>query len=175
MLKKPQQGSLEVIAGLVIIGGIISALVLWSVFLRATPSLDLVTGTSTTTADTDLGTAIEADVASSSVQGILPYKSGITGTVMMGPTCPGPAKQDDTNCADKPLATLVAIYRASDPVHAVVLMDTEKNGEFNASLPPGDYIVGAGESELPRCAAENVTVLPNVYAEVTIQCDTGLR
>lgn len=169
---KPQQSSLEVLAGLIIVFGIIGALVLWSVFLRTSPTFDLLTGTSTTT---DLSAAIEGDISTSEGQGILPYKSGIAGSVMQGPTCPGPMRENDSECADKPLATLVAIYRVSDPVHAIVIMDTNPKGEFTAALPPGDYIVGAGESDLPRCASENITVLPDVYADVTIECDTGLR
>ena len=41
--------------------------------------------------------------------GILPYNSGIRGTVMAGPTCPVERDPPDPNCADKPLSVLVSV------------------------------------------------------------------
>jgi len=40
--------------------------------------------------------------------GILPYATGIQGTVMAGPTCPVERNPPDPQCADRPLQTLVA-------------------------------------------------------------------
>lgn len=108
-------------------------------------------------------------------QGILPYKSGIQGMVMTGPTCPVEKNPPEPQCADKPYQTLVAIFRASDPVHAFALVKSSASGYFKVSLPPGDYTVGAGESNLPRCAQVSVSVGPDSYASTTISCDTGIR
>lgn len=106
---------------------------------------------------------------------IAPHNSGISGTLTLGPTCPVERDPPDPNCADKPFQTLVAIYRASDLVHAVVITKSNAEGKFSASLPPGDYTVGAGESNLPRCNITPVSVKPNSYSDITISCDTGIR
>lgn len=108
-------------------------------------------------------------------QGIVAYKSGVNGTVMVGPTCPVMQNPPDPQCADKPLSTLVAIFRQSDPVHAYALFQSDKEGKFSASLPPGEYVVGAGENNLPRCPQMPVTVGPAGYASITISCDSGIR
>lgn len=108
-------------------------------------------------------------------EGIAPYTSGVRGTVLFGPACPVMKDPLEEQCADKPYATLVAIFRADDPVHAYVLTKSDAEGAFEASLPPGDYSIGAGESMLPQCEHVGITVLPSVYASTTISCDTGIR
>ena len=108
--------------------------------------------------------------------GILPYQSGIRGTVMMGPTCPVERDPPDPNCADKPLSTTVAIYRASNRTNAFAVLQSDKEGKFSASLPPGAYVVTAGgESMLPRCNPVEISVGPSSYVTTTISCDTGIR
>ena len=107
--------------------------------------------------------------------GILPYTSGIAGTVMLGPTCPVMRNPPDPACADKPYQTMVVIFRASDPVHAFTFTQSDTAGNFAVSLPPGEYRVGAGESSLPRCAQVPATVEAAGYTEVRISCDTGIR
>ncbi|OGC80730.1 hypothetical protein A2943_02480 [Candidatus Adlerbacteria bacterium RIFCSPLOWO2_01_FULL_51_16] len=107
--------------------------------------------------------------------GILPYNSGIRGTVMVGPTCPVERIPPDPNCADKPLQTLVAIYRPTDLVHAIVLMQSDAKGTFEVSLPPGEYAVGAGESTPPNCPFTEVVVGPDAYTSIVISCDSGIR
>ena len=101
--------------------------------------------------------------------------SGINGTVMLGPTCPVERIPPDPNCADKPYQTRVAVFRASDPVHAVAFANSSASGTFSVSLPAGDYTLGAGESNLPRCDHPSVTVAPQTFAAATISCDTGIR
>lgn len=108
--------------------------------------------------------------------GILPYNSGIRGVVMLGPTCPVMHNPPDPQCADRPYQTSVTIFRASDPVHAVVITQSAANGTFEASLPPGEYVVGAGGGNvMPRCTPVSVTVGPNAYTAATVNCDTGIR
>jgi hypothetical protein len=108
-------------------------------------------------------------------QGILPYDSGVRGTVMVGPTCPVERMPPDPNCADKPFQTLVTIFRANDLTHAFVLTQSDANGRFSAALPPGDYVLGAGEAALPDCDNPTVSVEPRGYASVVISCDSGIR
>ncbi len=102
-------------------------------------------------------------------------QSGIRGVVLLGPTCPVERIPPDPNCAEKSYATLIAIFRANDPVHAVAVTQSDASGTFSIPLPPGDYAIGAGESNLPRCAQAQVTVPSNAYATTTIRCDTGIR
>ncbi len=102
--------------------------------------------------------------------------SGIRGTVMLGPTCPVERIPPDPRCADKPYATLVTIFRASDITHEVVSTQSNEKGEFAADLTPGDYTIrAAGGSMLPRCAEVEVSVKQNSYATTTISCDSGIR
>lgn len=116
-----------------------------------------------------------AATSTSGMGGILPYHSGIRGTVILGPTCPVEQNPPLPQCADKPYQTLVAVFKASDAVHAVALIESGKDGMFSVSLPPGDYTLGAGESMLPRCSHLSVTIPPDAYASTTISCDTGIR
>ena len=116
-----------------------------------------------------------ATTTSTGGQGILPYKSGIRGVVMLGPTCPVMRNPPEPGCADKPYSTMVAVFRRSDPVHAYAIGTSNADGRFEFSLPPGDYTLGAGESNLPRCDHPEVTVGPVGYATTTISCDTGIR
>ena len=107
--------------------------------------------------------------------GILPYHSGIRGVISVGPTCPVERMPPDPACADKPYQTPVADFRASDPVHAVALLQSDAQGAFKVSLPPGEYLVDAGQRTLPRCPQTSATVAPGQYASVVISCDTGIR
>lgn len=106
---------------------------------------------------------------------ILPYNSGIRGTVMLGPTCPVERIPPDPACADRPYQTLVAVFRANDPVHAFLFAKSDEEGAFSVTLPPGEYTLGAGESNLPRCDHPRVTVEPIGFSTTTIFCDTGIR
>lgn len=101
--------------------------------------------------------------------------SGIRGAVMLGPTCPVERIPPDPRCADKPYQTLVVVFRRDDPARPVALTKSGADGAFSFSLPPGGYILGAGEKMLPRCVRPEVTVLPGAYASTTIECDTGIR
>jgi len=109
--------------------------------------------------------------------GIAPYNSGIKGTVMAGPTCPVMRDPPDPACADRPLQTTVSVARASDPARTVATAQSDSKGIFQLSLPPGDYVVTAGNPQamLPRCNEASVTVGPAGYSAVTVSCDTGIR
>ena len=105
---------------------------------------------------------------------ILPYNSGVRGVVIMGPTCPGPVSSQE-NCADKPYKTLITIFPANDPVHAFAFTNSKEDGTFSVALPPGEYILGAGESRFPNCEHPKVTVKADMFTETNISCDTGIR
>lgn len=105
----------------------------------------------------------------------LPPSSGVRGTVLLGPTCPVMRDPPDPQCADKPYATAITVYRTdSNSVLATGKSDTE--GAFEFSLPSGSYtLIAAGGTTLPRCSETNVAVVANTYVTATISCDTGIR
>lgn len=135
---------------------------------RTGPNCDFAacpTSTSTTATSTSSG----------STGGVAANSSGIRGTVMAGPTCPVERNPPDPACADKPLQTLVSIFRTSDLAHAVAQVSSNASGTFEASLPSGNYMVSAGGSNLPRCPQTPATVRQGAYTAITIGCDTGIR
>ena len=108
--------------------------------------------------------------------GILPYNSGVRGTVLLGPTCPVQRIPPDPQCADKPYATNIAVYKAGGST-ALTTGKSDATGAFEFALPPGSYtlVISGATMSLPRCNDTNVTVLPNAYATADISCDTGIR
>ena len=107
--------------------------------------------------------------------GIVAFQSGIHGTITLGPTCPVVHNQPTPGCADTPYQTMVVVFRASDPVNPFAIATSTADGAFSFSLPPGDYTLGAGESNHPQCTHPRVTVPATGYASTTITCDTGIR
>ncbi len=107
--------------------------------------------------------------------GILPYNSGIKGTVTLGPTCPVMKDPPDPQCADKGYATTISLYRkGSATVFATTKSDA--GGMFQVSLPPGTYTISAsGGQTLPRCTPTDAVVGATGYVTATISCDTGIR
>lgn len=106
---------------------------------------------------------------------ILPYKSGVRGTVLLGPTCPVERIPPDPACAPKPYATAITVYRANSSA-PFLLGNSNQNGVFEFSLSPGSYTLKAsGGTMLPRCNPMNVTIEPDSYVSADISCDTGIR
>jgi len=107
--------------------------------------------------------------------GILPFDSGVTGKVLLGPICPVVQNPADSKCDDKPYQTTVSIRRL-DSSSIFASLKSDENGIFKFSLPPGSYVVIAeGGEKLPRCTEASVIVLPDEYKTVVISCDTGIR
>ena len=106
---------------------------------------------------------------------ILPYTSGVRGTVLLGPTCPVVRDPPDPGCANRPYATAIAVYRANS-ASPFIIGNSDIDGTFEFSLPPGSYTLAASSgSTFPRCSEINVTVSPDAYAIAVIFCDTGIR
>lgn len=145
----------------------------------ACPSASSTTaGNSCSNSGTCGGTSAATATATSSSgasPGIMPYASGVRGTVTLGPTCPVEQYPPSASCADKPYQTLISIFRQSDMAHAFVITQSDAQGVFSASLPPGDYTIEAGQSSIPRCAKVSVVVGPSAYAIADISCDSGIR
>ncbi|MHB8710597.1 MAG: hypothetical protein ACYC6X_03555 [Minisyncoccota bacterium] len=106
---------------------------------------------------------------------IVPYNSGVQGTVSLGPTCPVMRVPPDPQCADKLYATAIAVYRAGSQ-SAFLMGNSDANGIFKFSLPPGAYTLQATNGKIfPRCASVSIEVPASGYASTTISCDTGIR
>ena len=106
-------------------------------------------------------------------QGILPYQSGIEGTVLRGPMCP--VVRVGEECPDAPYETEVIVRRASsEKVFASI--KSGKDGKFLINLPPGDYIVNAVNNCISKtCSDVSVAVGPDRVENIIVSCDTGIR
>jgi hypothetical protein len=104
-------------------------------------------------------------------------ESGISGIVLLGPTCPVMRDPPDPQCADKPFATHLVIT-TPDGAGVIKEFSSDADGKFKVNIPAGDYVVRstADTNILPRCASNGtVTVGARTYIDVTIYCDTGIR
>src|ERR1035437_3981919 len=80
---------------------------------------------------------------------IAPYKSGVRGTVLLGPTCPVERIPPDPACAEKPYATAITVYRTGSSA-PFVIGNSDTAGAFQFPLPPGSYtLVASGGTMLP--------------------------
>lgn len=114
-------------------------------------------------------------IATSTSGGIIPYDSGVRGTVLLGPTCPVERIPPDPACAEKPYATAIVVYRVGSQ-SVFVMGNSDTNGMFKFSLPPGSYTLEAKNGKVfPRCAQVSVDVPASGYASTAISCDTGIR
>jgi hypothetical protein len=102
---------------------------------------------------------------------------GIRGTVMVGPTCPGPrGGPADGACADKPYATSLDVTTV-DGSRTIKTFASAADGTFQVTLPPGEYAIKNGSTQvLPRCSsAGTFTVTAGSFATVPVSCDSGMR
>lgn len=102
--------------------------------------------------------------------------SGVSGQVLLGPTCPGPSRvEDDPACADRPYRANVDVLRSGQ---LVAHFSSDAAGEFRVGLRPGSYILvpltPAGAT-LPHAARQGVEVQPDTFTPVVIHYDSGLR
>lgn len=114
---------------------------------------------------------------SGSQTGILPFDSGVSGVVSMGPICPVVQNPPDPGCADKSFATTVQVFAvgsiSSAPFSSV---ETDKQGGYKIILPPGNYTLQAiGGNPFPSCETKDITIEPSKTITVDLSCDTGIR
>ena len=103
--------------------------------------------------------------------------SGIRGTVVLGPTCPGPVEPGENPpvaCLTPYAASLVVTDSEGAPV---VRVTSSADGKFQVDLPPGEYVVtpATGADTYPIAQPVSVTVSAGQYSEVEINYDTGIR
>ena len=98
--------------------------------------------------------------------------SGVTGTVMIGPTCP--VMRANSPCPDKPFATDVTVADASGKVVATTKSGTD--GSFKVELAPGVYTISAvGSMPGAPSPGVRVTVTQGAWSSVRLTVDSGIR
>ena len=96
--------------------------------------------------------------------------SGIRGTILAGPACPGPARLDSP-CPDRPVAMTVEVVNGTT---AVATFTTDAAGTFSVNLGPGTYSVRS-KSGLPTLRSSTVVVVAGQFTEIELHADTGIR
>ncbi|MFZ2694055.1 MAG: hypothetical protein WAX85_02075 [Minisyncoccia bacterium] len=103
--------------------------------------------------------------------------SGITGTVLLGPTCPVMRDPPDPQCADRQYQTDKLVLLTSPGLKLVQKINSGKDGKFTVEIPPGEYsIQSSGKITFPYCGSGGVIeVIAGKFSEITVYCDTGIR
>lgn len=97
---------------------------------------------------------------------------GIEGTVLLGPQCP--VQHQDDPCPDRPYQARIEIHRAGGGF--VTRIRSDESGRFRVGLRPGGYVLHPESGDpFPWASRQEVTVVPNVFTEVAIHFDTGIR
>lgn len=100
-------------------------------------------------------------------------ETGVRGIVMWGPLKPGPEKMGQS--IEAPLAATFAVLSEDGQI---AQFTTDRMGQFELALPPGDYtIVPDKKIPIPNARRQitRVTVPDNGYIEITIRLDTGMK
>lgn len=104
-----------------------------------------------------------------------PPVTGLRGTVMKGPMCPGPQRRDHP-CPDAPVA---GEFQVLDEKGApVASFRSDEAGRFLVELPAGTFTIvpqGHGLVRNPLGGSARVTLTEGVVLEVALRWDTGLR
>jgi hypothetical protein len=98
-------------------------------------------------------------------------RSGITGTVVAGPTCP--VETPESPCPDRPVSDARVTAKGGGTSKTT---RSDASGAFRLRLKPGTYtITAASEGLLGGCDEQHARVAKRRYTDVTITCDTGIR
>jgi len=99
--------------------------------------------------------------------------TGLRGTVLWGPVCPGPTRVGHSD--EAPFSATFIVLAAE---REVARFRSDKNGHFEVALPAGDYVIVPENSTpipAPQSQAKSVNVPDDSFAEVTLRFDTGMR
>lgn len=102
-------------------------------------------------------------------------KSGIEGTVTIGPTCP--EGQDNDDCPREPFETTL-IIREAGTEREVATVESGADGTFRIELQPGEYIVEPDTPNQfvpPFAEPQDVTVQRGEFTVIEIFYDSGIR
>jgi hypothetical protein len=102
-------------------------------------------------------------------------KSGIEGTVTIGPNCPV-QRVGDSSCDDRPYQGVIHVSGTNSTNVSEVKPDAQ--GKFKIELEPGTYTLEPQtpmDNILPRANSQDVTVVSGFFTTVNIQYDSGIR
>ncbi len=104
-------------------------------------------------------------------------QSGITGTILLGPTCPVMRNPPDPACADRPYKATI-IVKSEDGLREITRFTSGEDGTFRVELAPGTYLLdpqSPAGSMLPRGEQQTVVVEAGQLTDVQISYDSGIR
>ena len=96
--------------------------------------------------------------------------SGIRGTILAGPACPGPVRLDSP-CPDRPVAMTVEVVSGAT---VAATFTSDANGTFSVNVGPGTYALRS-KSGLPALRGTTVVVVEGQFTQVELHADTGIR
>jgi hypothetical protein len=96
--------------------------------------------------------------------------SGIRGTILAGPACPGPARLDSP-CPDRPVSMTVEVVGGTT---VAATFTTDAAGKFSVTVSPGTYTLRS-RTGLPTLKSATVVVVDGQFTEVELHADTGMR
>jgi len=119
-----------------------------------------------------LSTLMVVTMASCSYAAPTPENSGIEGQVFIGPMCP--VMREGQDCPDTPYQATISVLTTEGK--KVTRFQTDENGSFHVPLAPGEYILHPeSPSQLPYAAEQTVTVENDLFTNVIIHYDSGIR
>ncbi len=100
-------------------------------------------------------------------------KTGIEGTVLMGPMCP--VVTYPSSCPDQPFSALFHVFDQAGT--EVTTFQSDEQGHFRVEVSSGEYNIIVDESVafLQRRQSKKVIVNENEFTPVTLLFDTGIR
>ena len=100
----------------------------------------------------------------------VPANTGIRGTILAGPACPGPARLDSP-CPDRPVAMTVEVVSGAT---VAATFTTDPAGRFSVGVSAGTYTLRS-KSGLPTLRSTSVVVLDGQFTDVELHADTEIR
>jgi len=101
-------------------------------------------------------------------------QNGITGQILISPNCAGPVTLDNPDCLDKPYQASVLVLDSSGSL--VTVFESDSQGFFKVTLPPGSYTLQPENGNpYPKAAEQTVIVQEGAFTPVTINYNTGMR
>jgi hypothetical protein len=97
--------------------------------------------------------------------------SGIRGTILAGPACPGPARLDSP-CPDRPISMTVEVVSGTS---VVATFTSDAAGRFSVAVAPGTYTLRSKSPVPPTLKSVTVVVVAGQYTDVELHADTGMR
>jgi hypothetical protein len=97
--------------------------------------------------------------------------SGVVGTVIAGPTCPGEVVGKP--CPPQPVSAEIDLRDGNGGT--VAKTKSSADGKYRLALAPGEYTLVVVTDTFPLCPETLVSVKSGLYTTADISCDTGIR